>query len=277
MSFLPPRGAALVRALGAGSIFEVALVTLGGEEHICKRLRSRMLSEPVARSAMEREASVLRRVRHPSLPELIDEGSDISGPYVVESCLRGATLRELVDGWLERGSPMPPRLLGHVVRASFAALGEVHGLSTEHGALELVHGDLGPDHVLLGQQGQIFFVDFGQARWRGMDPALRGPDRGTLPFVAPELARGEVEPDQRADVFALAATLAFAALGRDPCSAETSAARLVEISEQGVDLEVLRGCARLEPEQLHALLAALHFDPAERICRAVDVARLLVS
>jgi serine/threonine protein kinase len=108
-----------------------------------------------------------------------------------------------------------------------------------------------------------------------MDPALRSADRGTLPYVAPELARGEVEPDQSSDVFALAATMAFVALGRPPCMAETPAALLVEISERGLDLDALSSVERLAATERRALCAALGFEPAGRVRRAREVRRLL--
>jgi serine/threonine-protein kinase len=276
VSFVPPQGATLVRALGAGSVFEVAVVRHEGHDRICKRLTLRMLEEPVAQHALEREEQLLRRVQHPALPELYACGQDDWGPYLVETCLPGATLRELVAGFRERNAPVPAGLVAHAARAAFAALAELHGLSDADGPLELVHGDLSPDHVLLGRDGEVYLVDFGQARWRGLAPSLVGrDDRGTLPFVAPELARGEVEPTQASDVFALAATLAFVALGREPCVANSPAARLVEVSEMGLDVDGLAQCASLEPACGRALSAALAFDPAARIQRAGAVVRLL--
>ena len=271
MSFVPPPGTTLVCALGAGSVCEVAVVRHDGREQLCKRLRPRMLHEPTARRALEREARLLERARHPTLPELFESSSDSSGPYLLESCLRGATLRELVEGWQERGAAMPAALMAHVVRAAFEALAQLHALGDDDGPYEIVHGDLGPDHVVLGESGQIYFVDFGQARWRGMDRELCGADRGTLPFVAPELARGDREPDQSSDVFALAATMAFMALGRPPCSAETPAALLVEVSEQGLDLPALAASDRLDRAARAALGDALRFDRSERLLRAAEV------
>jgi serine/threonine protein kinase len=275
MSFVPPPGATLVCAVGAGTVFEVAVVRRDGRELLCKRLRPRMLHEPAARHALEREAQLLERVRHRCLPELCESSADAWGPYLLESCLRGATLRELVEGWQERGAAMPVRLLAHVLRAAFTELGALHALRDGDAPLELVHGDLGPDHVVLGEKGEIYFVDLGQARWRGMDRSLCGADRGTLPYVAPELARGEVEPSQATDVFALGATMAFVALGRPPCSADSPAALLIEVSERGLDLEALAQSERLDPKARAALCGALALDPAQRVSRAEDVLRLL--
>jgi len=272
VSFLPPEGTALLRSLGAGTTFEVALVSRGELACVCKRLRSRMLTEPRAHSALEREARVLAMGQLGCVPRLLGTGADAAGPYLLESCISGASLRELVEGWLERGKLLPSDLLHFLIRRSFEALAELHALGDEQGPLELVHGDLGPDHVLLDTEGQIYFVDFGQARWRGMPSVPEPGERGTLPYVAPELARGETVAEQRSDVFALAATLGYAALGRPPCTEEALPARLIEISERGVELGAIEASQLLGTVAKDVLLRALGFDPharlgsAERVC-----------
>lgn len=275
MTFVPPGGATLLQLVGAGTFVEVALVRHGDRDLLCKRLRPRMANEAAARDALGREAAVLELVRHPALPELVSRGEDDWGPYVLLSCLRGASLRELVDGWRERGSKMPAPLVAHVLERAFDALAQLHELRDDAGPLELSHGDIAPENVLLGERGEVFFIDFGQARWRGMPFIPGSGERGTLPFVAPELARAEREPDQSSDVYALAATMAFVALGREPCGADSPAARLVEVSEQGLDLEAIAGSEGLTGAQRRALQAALCFERAGRLLEAAAVVAAL--
>jgi serine/threonine protein kinase len=169
-------------------------------------------------------------------------------------------------------------MLRALARAAFAALAELHAIADEHGPLDLAHGDLGPDHVMIGpatrRPGRVCFVDFGMASTRD-DPARAG-ERGTLPFIAPEVARGEQIGDQRNDVYALAATMAFAALGRDPCKSADAAARLVEIGERGVDLEALAS-AKMGRVLRRVLFKALAFDPTERLQSARHAVYLLAA
>jgi len=141
----------------------------------------------------------------------------------------------------------------------------VHELGGERGPLEVSHGDLGPDHVILGPIGGIGFVDFGAARHAGMDPALQTEDRGTLPFVAPEVARGEAAPGQAADVYALAATILFLATGGAPLvEARDEAAMLLEIGERGLPSELCDRAVGLSGGARDALRQALALDPARR-------------
>jgi serine/threonine protein kinase len=141
------------------------------------------------------------------------------------------------------------------------ALAEVHEIAGEEGPLGISHGDLTPDHVVLSPLGAVAFVDFGAARWAGMDPGLESGDRGTLPFAAPEVARGEAAPGQAADAYALAATILFLATGGEPLVGATDeAAMLLEIGERGI----VPGRCDLGEQSARALREALSLDPARR-------------
>ena len=263
MPFSPPAGTQLVEALGAGTVFDVAVVSEAGATLICKRLTPRAVRSPAGRAAIVREAKVLALARHPALPALVRVGTDAHGPFLLETRAEGVSFRELVDGWRFRGGRVPRLLVAHLARSAFEALAEIHELADEAGPLGIVHGDLGPDHLLIGPLGQVRLVDLGAARWRGMEPDLDTGDRGTLPFVAPEVARGETPPAAAGDVYALAATVLFLASGVPLVHAREQAAMLVEIGERGLRAELIGAAALGEPQRA-ALLAALALDPAAR-------------
>lgn len=268
MLFAPPEGTDTIAVLASGSTFVVALIRDRGDVLVCKRLLPRLRAEPAARAAMVREAMLLSRAAHPSLPELRRVGMDAHGPFVVETHVEGKSLRSVVEGWQRRGKPVPARLVAHIAAASSEALAELHGLADARGALRLSHGDLGPDHVFLGPLGEVRFVDLGAARFAGMEPALSTDDRGTLPFAAPEVARGEAPPGQAADVYALAATLLFLSTGGPLSRAQGDAAMLLEVGERGLDAAL---CARAEgfaQAGREALARALALDPSKRLATA---------
>ncbi|MCA9617793.1 MAG: phosphotransferase [Myxococcales bacterium] len=271
--FVSPAEATLIEVLGAGSQCVVARVEVAGRAHICKRLRPRFLRDARARRSLARERAVLGRVAHPAVPRLIGAGEDGHGPYVIQSEVQGLCLRDLVEGYRASRGPsgVPASLVERLARVAFTTLAALHELHDEGGALGLVHGDLGPDHLLVGparpgQATRVGFVDFGQGRLREV-PGEAG-ERGTLPFVAPEVARGEQSPDQAADVFALAATIAFAALGREPCVSEGASARLVEAAERGPDLSGLGASAGVSSRFVRCLRRALAFERAARLTSA---------
>jgi eukaryotic-like serine/threonine-protein kinase len=265
MPYPTPEGAEMVQHLGAGAVFDVALVRIGGHELVCKRLNARALDEHAGRAAIVREAKALALAQHPALPTLTRVGADRYGPFLLETRREGTSLRELLAGWCKRGRRPPRSLVSHVARTAIEALAELQELADSDGPVGFVHGDIGPDHVLLGPLGDIGLVDFGAARFRGMDADLETADRGTLPFVAPEVARGDAPPTLRGDVYSLAATLVSFATDAPLTRARTEAAALVEISESGLCLEALAKADALSPAQRGALARALARDPADRI------------
>lgn len=257
--------------IGTGSLFDVTLLREDGRAVVQKRLLPRFQREPEARAALVREARVLTAARHPSLPELVRVGSDDKGPYLVETFVAGASIRRIADVWSSRGG-VPARLAAHLARQAFAMLAELSELQGEGGPLGFVHGDIGPDHLLLGPVGEARLIDFGAARIHGLERSLLGNDRGTLPFVAPEVARGEAPPSAATDVYALAATVLFLSSGKALTRATDEAAMLVEVGTHGVRAaELLDETQTFRPQEKAALLGALALSESRRVVRAADV------
>ena len=256
--------------IGAGALFEAREIHEGGRVHVEKRLRSRVRREPAARAALAREAHVLAAVRHPALPELVRVGSDEEGPYLVETLVVGTSVRGLVESWAGRGG-VPARLAAHVTLEAFRVLAELAAFEGPEGALSPVHGDIGPDHVLVGPAGEVRLVDFGAARIRGLPAALLGEDRGTLPFAAPEVARGEAPPSPAADVYSMAATALFLCAGEPLCAAKDAAAMLLEVGSRGVRRELFERVTAFRARERGALVAALSVDPTERVTSAAEI------
>jgi hypothetical protein len=93
------------------------------------------------------------------------------------------------------------------------------GLAAVH-ACGLLHRDLKPGNVLVGDDGRPRLVDFGLAA-PVASAALAGVS-GTLAYMAPEQARGEAERvDARTDVYGLGAVLYELLAGRPPHQGET--------------------------------------------------------
>src|SRR4051794_1539001 len=96
-----PEGTTLVRPLGAGSVFEVALVRdEQGRELVCKRVAPRA-REASGDAALDRERDVLRAVKSPFLVEVAAWGSDARGGFVLEEHARGVAVRTLLGAALD--------------------------------------------------------------------------------------------------------------------------------------------------------------------------------
>ncbi|MFJ4619827.1 serine/threonine-protein kinase [Streptomyces sp. NPDC088812] len=195
----------LLARLGAGGMGQVYLGrSPGGRLVAIKVIRDEITDHPEALARFRREVETVRAVRSAYTANLIDAALDAPPYWLATEYIPGPTLSKAVAA---RG-PLP----AETCRALLAALAE--GLSAVH-AQGVTHRDLKPQNVILAAQGPQL-IDFGIARSAAQTALTEaGVAPGTPGFTAPEvLLQNEVGP--AADVFALGATLAYAATGRPP-------------------------------------------------------------
>ena len=161
------------------------IVTLLGRERV---------ADPAARDRFTAEARVARRVAPFCAARILGAGIERGEPYLVAEYVPGPTLTEAVV----REGPMPPTIL------TALAIGTATGLMALH-QTGLVHGRLGPDHVVLGPDGPRL-THFGI----------------TPPYGAATPA---------ADLSAWANTVIFAAVGRPPVGPQDLAALPDDLQE----------------------------------------------
>ncbi len=203
-----------------------------------------------ARARLRREVEALRQVRHPaivSLLDVIDDGDDL---VLVMPYLSGGSLADRV---LATG-PLPHTQVVQIAERLLSALATIHRLG-------MVHRDCKPANVLFDTDGRAFLSDFGVATLRDGTGGLTesGAIVGTPAFIAPEQARGE-SPSTAADVFALGATLWFAATGEAVYGDTDGHTMLRRAAMNGVTADL----RRLEPPLALLLAPMLHPDPRQR-------------
>lgn len=187
---------------GSADVYAVVDEKLGIERAV-KIPRERPDAAEAAR--LQREASVLLHLDHPGILRVFDT-------FVVDG--RPCLVMERCQGSLEerifRAGPLSPEAalaLGERLRVALAA---VH-------ALGVLHRDVKPANVLFSGSDEPRLADFGVALSQ-RDPGTltrTGAVLGTVAFMAPAVRRGEPE-SQATDRYGLAATVAFAVLGRLP-------------------------------------------------------------
>jgi hypothetical protein len=146
------------------------------------------------------EAEAVARLNHPNIVTLYDFGLGRTGPYLVFERLRG----EPLDARLNAG-PLPVDSVLAIGVEIARALNHAHRAG-------VVHRDLKPGNVFVGDDGSVKVLDFGLASLLGRG----GPgDGGTPAFMAPEQWSG-TPGDERTDLFALGVTLFMALAGHLP-------------------------------------------------------------
>eukprot|EP00884_Botryococcus_braunii_P013122 jgi/Botrbrau1/21810/Bobra.0190s0030.1 len=112
--------------------------------------------------------------------------------------VKGMLINNFTKGDLGRFY-MHNRNLSCVLKVNIA-LELARTLDQMHGR-NLIHGDVKPNNVLMGDNNHVYFCDFGCAAFVGDPPPLESSKRGTPAYMAPELWRGEPKTTAT-DVFA---------------------------------------------------------------------------
>ena len=159
--------------------------------------------QDVARA--EREARIAAGINHPHVVSILDLVKDVDCYWLVMEHVQGRTLSEVVaaDGPLS-----PARAAGILAQAA-------DGL-VQAARAGIVHRDVKPSNIMVGEDDHAKLGDFGIARGSG-DSALTvtGQVTGSPAYLAPEVASGS--PAMAAsDVWSLGASLYHAVVGRAP-------------------------------------------------------------
>ncbi len=163
-----------------------------------KVLRRELLDAPEVIERFRREVKLARRVTHPNVARTFDIGEHVGQRFMTMQFVDGESLRALI----RRRAPLP------VTEAIRFGRMLCHGLGAAHAA-GIVHRDLKPDNILVDHSGQALITDFGIAHAFAGEAAGEAGKLlvGTPAYMAPEQVQGLVEPDGRADLYALGAIL----------------------------------------------------------------------
>jgi len=181
-----------------------------------KLLRASLLGRQ-GEARFRREGTILARLRHPHIAQLMDAGVSPSGqPYLVLEYVRGQRIDEYCDS----------RQLG--IEARIRLFLDVAGaVSFAHSHL-IVHRDIKPSNVLVGEDAAVKLLDFGIAKLLeeetgGQATALtrEGEMMLTPEYAAPEQLKGDPVTTST-DVYTLGVLLYTLLAGRHPTAPATS-------------------------------------------------------
>ena len=257
----------LVRVLGRGG-FGVVYEARDRELQrlvAFKALRPGRALDAKQADALRREAEAAAKLNHPNVVTVHDFGTCPAGPYLILELLRGDPLSRR----LERG-PLPPHEAVRIASGVAQALVHAHGAG-------VVHRDLKPGNVFLGQGGSVKVLDFGLARILGVG----GAQGGTPGYMAPEQCRGERE-DERTDLFGLGVLLFRMLTGAMPFAVVAGRSAVLDGSAPPVPrgkeisprLSSLVGRLLARDPELRPRTALEVVDELDRVARELDPARL---
>ncbi|XVS63859.1 serine/threonine-protein kinase [Actinosynnema sp. CA-299493] len=202
-------------------------------------------TDEAKRRAM-REGRIAARLQHPHAIAVYDVAEDDGQPWLVMEYLPSKSLSTALS---ERGT-LPPRDVASIGSQVASALAAAHNAG-------IVHRDIKPGNILLGNEGTVKITDFGISRATGdVTVTATGMLAGTPAYLAPEVAKG-YDPGPPSDVFSLGSTLYAAIEGAPPFGLnentiallhQVASGKVVPPKQAGPLTALLMRLLRAEPE-----------------------------
>ena len=228
----------------------------------------KILSPAFSEGAIEQFLSQARQIielSHPNIVAVYDCDEDRGLSFMVEEIVESTTLMDVIEE--RNGKPFPLNLALRITEGVARALEYAHSRG-------VIHGDLKPKNILLGNE--VMISDFGLGRLESSNSFLTDASAAgvTTRYLAPEQVLGH-PIDARTDLYALGIILYELFTGQPPFG--------------GSDEEVLgyhRTGLPQPPRQLnpklsrfleHLILKLLDKDPNQRYATARQVRRILAS
>ena len=259
---------------GMGRVVEARDLRLGRQVAIKELLPK---NRDAARR-FEREARITARLSHPSIIHIYEAGVWPGGePFYAMPHVAGRSFDKVVGEKTTLAERVA--LLPHVIAVADA-------LAYAHNA-NVIHRDLKPGNVLIGEYGETVVIDWGLAKDLGVytDPkesmqlrlratgeeTVSGSVVGTPAYMPPEQARGDAV-DQRADVYALGALLYKVLAGVAPYQGN-SAKEVLELVKTTPPIPVHERAPDAPPDLLAIVNKAMARDPKDRYITASELAK----
>ncbi|HVB75474.1 MAG TPA: protein kinase [Ktedonobacteraceae bacterium] len=185
---------------GFGAVYKAEDALFGNRLVALKEMnRGGLTSQEIsgAADAFKREALLLAKLKHPSLPSIYDHFTEAGRWYLVMDYIEGETL----EARLERVGRMRVDEVLQVGMQLCEVLGYLHNRQPP-----VIFRDLKPANIIITPQGHIYLIDFGLARLFEPEPSKNSIPLGSPGYAAPEQYEN-TQATVRADIYSLGATL----------------------------------------------------------------------
>ncbi|MDR1962294.1 MAG: serine/threonine protein kinase [Planctomycetaceae bacterium] len=229
----------LLRKIGGGAMAEVYLAEQRslGRRVAVKILKPELAHDETYIKRFVREAKAIAALNHPNLVQIFQTDCFEGYWFIAQEYVQGQTLQELIrrEGALsfQRAADILWNIASALEKAAQTGI---------------VHRDIKPDNILLGDNGDVKVTDFGLARVGdsgGTATAATaltqiGMTLGTPLYMSPEQAQGKLL-DHRSDLYSLGITIYHALAGQPPFRGDTAlSVALQHVNQQPELLEKLR-------------------------------------
>jgi tRNA A-37 threonylcarbamoyl transferase component Bud32 len=259
------------RAAAGGARYELRGLEGMGATSRVYRVFDRDLAREIAIKVMRRpaedadddvdsfidEARVTAELQHPNvLPVYELDAGDGGEIYFTMKRIEGRSLGQALEA-AEMGDRVEQLADANSVVSIFIAVCQALSYAHHHG---VIHQDVKPDNVMLGEFGEVLLVDWGAAaRVADAKPRLYG----TPLYMSPEQSRQE-GVSTRSDVYCVGATLFHALLRRPPTMADDMDALMARKKRGEIDPPTREEAKRAPAALVNIALKAMSPDPDAR-------------
>jgi len=160
------------------------------------------------RARFKNEASLMAHLQHPNIVSLYDYVEEEEGMFLIMEYVEGTGLDDYI---LKKTGPMPEETALPIMKQVLDAFSYAH-------SKKVVHRDVKPSNILIGNDGKVKILDFGIARIlgeEGRNLTKTGTQMGTVFYMSPEQVQGK-KVDHRSDIYSLGVTFYQMLTGVNP-------------------------------------------------------------
>ena len=207
----------------------------------------------MAKQSLLAEASILKKLKHPGLPEITEVIERENTVLIIMDYVEGYSLERIVK---EQG----PQREENAVNWAKQLCDILSYLHTRNPPV--IYRDMKPSNIIRREDGRIVLIDFGTAR------EFKGGQKrdtlclGTRGYAAPEQYGDSGETDGRTDIYGLGATLYYLLTGHDPGTAPYEICPIRRWDpwlSPGLE-RIVQKCTRKNPEDRYPSCKALMYD-----------------
>lgn len=198
-------------------------------------------AEKLGKISAANEALLLKEIRHPALPNIMDIFDEDGYTYIIREYCRGEDIRKNIH----QSGPYSLDKCKLIVKHLSSVLNYLHSQEPA-----LIYRDLKPSNVIIDEKSNIKLIDFGISRKFDQEKKDDTQYMGSRKYAAPEqFGLGQSSP--KTDIYSLGMLLYFMYTGEDYCDLEEDEKWLKFRSAKEVQLK-------------SAIIKSISFRPEER-------------
>ena len=261
-----------IAAGGMATGYRAVQTGVGGFRSVVaiKLLHNHLAPDKHFKKMFTEEARVGAVLNHRCLLNVLDYGEEEGVSYIVTEYFPSSSLEELV----EKKKKVPLAEALYILAEAAEGLGALHVAKDIDGKrkMGLVHRDISPQNILIGQDGRVKVIDYGIIKKEDPTEKTRaGLVKGKLRYMSPEQAcGGPVAPPS--DLYSLGAAFLRCVTGQKPHGGGNTA-EIMASARTGIDYLTMGKKAKL-PASVKKILerllnpdASLRYESGEELAK----------